>query len=862
MAIPYSEEGVDGGEHNRVVSAFFSSARSHVASLMLRGFFVAGLAFPVQSGGTGLAETPPWPTTPPAQICGNTALLSGPSSAPAGAVTVPAGDNSGFNFNQPGATFWFESGVHTLANDVYGQIVARANTTYLGAPGAIIDGRNLNLYAFTGDVPNVTIRYLTIRNFGRGLDNNNEGVVNHDSGMGWTIEYNTISGSDGAGVFLGTGNVVRYNCLKDNGQYGFSMFKPPVEGDSAIKNIVLDHNEITGNNTDDWESRIEGCGCTGGGKFWDVSGARVTNNWVHDNRGTGLWADTNNIDFLFEGNYIENNDGEGIWYEISYNATIRNNTLRRNAWVSGNRNLGSPGPAIYLSESGGDARLASAVSGAPKLRVYANSFEDNFSGISIYENANRFCNSNGNTSKGYCTPFITPTLIPEEPRSYDYPNPISDTHACYTQVAGEPYKTDCRWHSKNIEVNNNEFHFDRAVVPCAGTYCGVQALYATGADNMPWSPYTVSGVQNDVMFNNNNVFHDNAYFGSWRFAKGFGETVSFGAWRSAPYNQEAGSTIEGDTGEPPPNPVPVTNDLDADTTTLEGSVGQWQDWYSETLTRTSEEAHTGTHSLRVDVTASWGWGVQLANWPGFATTPGVKTLGLWGKLGAGAGLTPKMTVKWMDATHAVLQTHEVTLPALTTTWQKVSAVVDAPAGASTVLVYLTGSGSPGEYFYLDDLVVGAAPNALDAASAGGEGSVGQWQGWYSASISASTQDAYRGTGSLLVSVTDPWGWGVQSANWPGFATTAGNKRISYMAKQGSGAISNVTLRVKWFDGNQALVQTDLVPLNGLTLSWQRAAATVTAPAGATNAYLDIYSNSGGAGDSLYLDDIVVTDLPN
>ncbi|WP_395806419.1 right-handed parallel beta-helix repeat-containing protein [Archangium minus] len=844
----------------QTISTSLKTAGRRIEPLVLRAFFVAGLAFPMQGSGLAQAETPPWPTTPPAQICGNTELLSGPSTPPEGAVTVPAGDNSGFNFNQPGATFWFESGVHTLANDIYGQIVARANTTYIGAPGAIIDGQNLNLYAFTGDVQNVTIKYLTIKNFGRGLDNNNEGVVNHDSGAGWTVEYNTISDNDGAGVFLGTNNIVRYNCLKNNGQYGFSMFKMPVEGDSAIKNIVLDHNEITGNNTDDWESRIEGCGCTGGGKFWDVNGARVTNNWVHDNRGTGLWADTNNIDFLFEGNYIENNDGEGIWYEISYNATIRKNTIRRNAWVSGNSNLGSPGPAIYLSESGGDSRLASTISGAPKIRIYDNSFEDNFSGVSIYENANRFCNSNGNTSKGYCTPFITPTLIPQEPRNYDYPNPISDTHPCYTQVATEPYKTDCRWHSKNIEVNNNEFHFDNTVVPCAGTYCGVQALYATGADNMSWSPYTVSGVQNDVMFKNNNKFHDNKYFGNWRFAKGFGETVGFGTWQSAPYAQEAGSTIDGDTGGTPPPPTSVANHLDADTSTLEGSVGQWRDWYSEAVARSSEEAHTGTHSLRVDVTDSRGWGVGLANWPGFATTPGVKTLSLWGKLGSGTALTPKMIVKWLDASHAVLQTHEVTLPALTATWQKVSTVVDAPAGASTALVYLTGSGNAGDYFYLDDMVVGDAPNTLDAASAGGEGSAGQWQDWYSASISATPQDAYRGTGSLLVNVAAPWGWGVQLANWPGFATTAGNKRISYVAKQGSGAISNVTVRVKWFNGNQELVQTDLVPLNNLTTSWQRAVSNVAAPSGAANAYLDIYSNSGGAGDSLYLDDIVITDI--
>ena len=55
-------------------------------------------------------------------------------------------------------------------------------------------------------------------------------------------------------------------------------------------------------------------------KFWAVTGAQVTDNYVHDNKGVGLWADTNNHGMNFEGNYISNNDDEGLFYEISYNA--------------------------------------------------------------------------------------------------------------------------------------------------------------------------------------------------------------------------------------------------------------------------------------------------------------------------------------------------------------------------------------------------------------------------------------------------------------------------------------------------------------------------------------------------------------
>ena len=107
-------------------------------------------------------------------------------------------------------------------------------------------------------------------------------MVNHDAGRGWIIETNTIRANTGAGLFVGSDNVVRSNCLADNGQYGLSAFRP-----EGITNVVVDGNEIAGNNTDDWEARKPGCGCTGGTKFWEVTGATITGNWVHDNKGPG-----------------------------------------------------------------------------------------------------------------------------------------------------------------------------------------------------------------------------------------------------------------------------------------------------------------------------------------------------------------------------------------------------------------------------------------------------------------------------------------------------------------------------------------------------------------------------------------------
>jgi hypothetical protein len=297
-------------------------------------------------------STPPtkggWPSAPPAKVCGNASILNGPASAPAGAIVVPAGDNRSVDFRRAGVTYWFAPGVHTLGSGEYDQIQPGDGSTFVGAPGAIIDGQGRNKYAFTQHGRNVTIKHLTIRNFAAPM---NEGTVNHDSGVNWTMQYNTVTNNGGAGIFLGAGNVASYNCLKGNSQYGFQGYS----GAGGASGLVLDHNEITGNNTGDWETKIAGCGCTGGGKFWDVRNVRVTNNWVHGNESVGLWADTNDNNFLFEGNWIEGNDREAIFWETSYNVAIRNNVIKDNNRRSGPARLASgdnfPDAAIYISPS-------------------------------------------------------------------------------------------------------------------------------------------------------------------------------------------------------------------------------------------------------------------------------------------------------------------------------------------------------------------------------------------------------------------------------------------------------------------------------------------------------------------------------
>ncbi|MDQ6949951.1 MAG: right-handed parallel beta-helix repeat-containing protein, partial [Actinomycetota bacterium] len=489
-----------------------------LASFLVVSGTLAGIA--TSAGATSTQDTVAtgYPLTPPAHICDNPDELSGPSSPPAGAIRVPAGDNHDLLDHEyfqgvAGLTYWFAPGVHTLGPSEFGQISPLKNTTYIGAPGAILDGQKLNRYAFTYAASGVTIRYLTIQNF---VTPNNEGTVNHNSGSSWTIEHSTIRDNGGAGLFLGSNNVIRYNCLTRNGQWAFT-------NNTGVSAVTMDHNEISFNNADDVQ-----CCSAGGGKFWAVRGAMVTNNWVHHNYRQGLWADTNAVDFVIEGNYINDNDAEGIFYEASYNAYIHNNTLKRNALVKGrsfaDRGATFPVSAIYISESGGDSRLP----GHSPLEISGNYLEDNWGGVTLWENADRFCNTTGSTAEGECPQAGVGTIATCVPGTIE--------------VA--PYLSDCRWKTQNVLVHDNDFRVDKGALDCVGTQCGQVGIFSKPGETPPWSPYLGNVVQEAITFNQGNRFYNNSYVGDWHFdGYDIGRVLDFATWRAAPYAQDAGSTL-------------------------------------------------------------------------------------------------------------------------------------------------------------------------------------------------------------------------------------------------------------------------------------------------------------------------------
>jgi hypothetical protein len=811
-------------------------ATSAAVSSLAAGPLLVGSAAAATTTHGAAASTPAFPTTPPAQVCGNTSLLNGPTTAPAGAVSVPAGDNSAVNWNVPGATFYFGAGTHTLGGGQFSQIMPPNNSVFLGAPGAIIDGKGINQYAFTQTATGVTIRYLTVQNF---VAPRNQGVVNHDSGANWIIQYNTIINNAGAGVMVGPGDTVSYNCLKSNGQYGFSAFR-----NAGNSNITIDHNEITGNNTGNWEVVAPGCGCVGGGKVWNTVNGSITNNWVHNNIGPGIWVDTNNAGLLIDGNYIADNDDEAIIYEISYNAQITNNNILRNGYVEGkafaSQNSTFPVGAIYISNAGGDGRVDNGLYST--FTVANNNLVDNWGGVTLWEDANRFCGSDPTST--FCT----------------IANPTANLGTCVAgTIAGSPYFADCQWKTQNVSVHDNTFSFSRANVGCTTTGCGEQAVLANSGTLPTWSPYLGNVLDTAVTTQQNNHFANNTYTGDWQFAWANTTPLTFTQWQGGPHNQDTGSSVNGVTYSPPP----PGNLLDADTATLEGSIGHWIPWFSSTIAASATQAQSGSHSLQVNITAPYGWGVQLNNWPGFAAAPGPQTLSFWGLAGNGA-VGADMQVQWRDNTGKVLATNDATIANLTSVWQQGSTTATAPAGTVSASVTFSGpqggTGLAGNVIYLDQVFVGSTPvtgtNLLDSDSASIEGSAGHWVPWFSSSVAQSTTQAEAGGHSLQVNITAPFGWGVTLNNWPGFAAAAGPQTISFWALGGAGSLG-ATMQAQWRDASGNILGTSTATLATLTSTWQQATVFSVAPTGTATVTVTFSGTSGLPGNNLYLDQIFV-----
>ena len=293
--------------------------------------------------------TQPVPTT--AQPVPTTVVVSG-------GVLVGAGESIQAKVDAyPGGTlFVIGAGVHR------GQEVRpKAGDTFVGEPGAVLDGGGTARWAFAAGVPNVTIRGLVVQNY---ATPSREGVIQWlAGGNSWLVEGNEVRDNAEIGIRASSGWRVVDNYVHDNGRYGIT---------GGGSGLVVEGNEIAHN------AVVYGAtGDSSGTKFAHTVGLVLRDNYVHDNFGNGLWVDINNLDVLIEGNRSVGNTRQGIFYEISCAGVIRNNHVEGNGFDGSN-------PSTLI-------RNGILVSNSSNVEVYGNTVVNNANGIGLihWDHGNR-----------------------------------------------------------------------------------------------------------------------------------------------------------------------------------------------------------------------------------------------------------------------------------------------------------------------------------------------------------------------------------------------------------------------------------------------------------------------------------------
>lgn len=183
--------------------------------------------------------------------------------------------------------------------------------------------------AFLSSANNVTIKYLTVRDFAnplqRGAIEATDGNPSPTSSLNWVISNVEAFNNHAAGVRVAFGTKVYNSYLHDNGSLG-------VDGGTnspAASGIVVQNNTITHNNY----AKVLSASGAGGFKVGYTVGLVLRGNNISNNDGTGVHFDENSAAALVDGNVIENNaGGAGVGWEISVSsATIRNNIVLKNA---------------------------------------------------------------------------------------------------------------------------------------------------------------------------------------------------------------------------------------------------------------------------------------------------------------------------------------------------------------------------------------------------------------------------------------------------------------------------------------------------------------------------------------------------
>lgn len=240
----------------------------------------------------------------------------------------------------------------------YGAGDGGAHRVYIGVDPATVSGIDLVTqgYFLVGQqVEDVTVENVILERYAS-MPNNGPigggGAWNERFTKGWKVRYSTLRENHGIGVRLGRGGVLEHCDIYDNGQAGLRAFGSDwevVNGNRRYLDpvaVVIRNNRIHRNNQLDYDWHYEG----GALKISATrAGSTFENNWVHDNRGFGIWYDVDNAAANIRQNLTTDNWGHGIFYEISDGDTV----IGRNVSLDNGTMSDTAGAGIYISNSEG-----------------------------------------------------------------------------------------------------------------------------------------------------------------------------------------------------------------------------------------------------------------------------------------------------------------------------------------------------------------------------------------------------------------------------------------------------------------------------------------------------------------------------
>jgi Concanavalin A-like lectin/glucanases superfamily/Right handed beta helix region len=291
---------------------------------------------------TGPTTTTTMPTS--TTTTSPTTTTTVPTQSACKGVTVSAGANLAAAVANAGSgtTFCLQSGTYSVGSS---SVKPKDNDKLIGVP------------VHVGSDGSIT---ATSKIVGSGA-----AIIDLHNVNGVTLQNLDVSGARGTegckplcgrGISQGDNLTVSYTRVHDNMNAGIGGGG----AGASLMQVELDHNG---------SSTFTGC-CAGGVKSSDAY--TITNSYIHDNIGNGVWQDVCGKNFVVTNNTITNNTKSGVRYEHNQNcsgsATITGNVVKNNntsgeSGAAGVTINSAPGATVAFNVFGGNQKAGVSVGG-------------------------------------------------------------------------------------------------------------------------------------------------------------------------------------------------------------------------------------------------------------------------------------------------------------------------------------------------------------------------------------------------------------------------------------------------------------------------------------------------------------------